>query len=246
MNALYRISIAILVLLACGSPLRAQQTPPPPPWTGSLGAGLSLTQGNSDTLNFNFSFDLKHDPQTKNIFKFSTLYLRGEQNDEKTVDRFAINARDEYQLSDRLFVYGDFLYYRDPFKEVDYLIAPTAGLGYRVYKTDRVNFNVNGGVGGVWEKNTGLDVGTSGSVSAGEDLVVQLSDTARLTEKLTMLWKMDDFSDYHLGFSIGIATTIYKSIELKAEFNDTYKNKPTSADVEKNDIAFLTSVVYKF
>ena len=43
--------------------------PPPPAWTGSLGGGLSLTGGNSDTNSYNLDFALKHDPGTKRVFK---------------------------------------------------------------------------------------------------------------------------------------------------------------------------------
>ena len=41
--------------------------PPPPAWTGSLGGGLSLTGGTSDTRSYNLACNLKHDPGAKRL-----------------------------------------------------------------------------------------------------------------------------------------------------------------------------------
>src|SRR5688572_12464046 len=71
-----------------GSVASAQQPPAPPQtWTGQAGAGVALTSGNSDTLTYNLAFDLTRDPKTRNVIKMNGLYLRGEQNDELTVNR---------------------------------------------------------------------------------------------------------------------------------------------------------------
>jgi putative salt-induced outer membrane protein YdiY len=67
-------------------------------------------------------------------------------------------VRDEYRLSTRAFVFGQNQYLRDEFKNIDYLLAPTAGLGYKLFDTATTKLTVDGSVGGVWEKNPGLDV----------------------------------------------------------------------------------------
>src|SRR5947199_7322863 len=50
--------------------------PPPKPWTSSIGAGLAITSGNTDTKNYNLSLATKYDPKTKFVFKADALYLR--------------------------------------------------------------------------------------------------------------------------------------------------------------------------
>ena len=47
-----------------------QTAPPEPLWTGSAGAGVALTGGNSDTANYNLTVDLKRDPKTRNLMKY--------------------------------------------------------------------------------------------------------------------------------------------------------------------------------
>src|SRR5512139_163736 len=119
-----RLSSAFLLLLvACASPVAAQVTlppagaapppaapapppPPPPGWAASLGAGLAITSGNSDTSTINLAYDLLRDYGTKVVFKSNGLYLRGENEGEINVDRAAANVRMEYVLTPRLSAFG--------------------------------------------------------------------------------------------------------------------------------------------
>ena len=68
------------------------QDPPPKPWNSSLGAGLAVTSGNSETQNLNFSYGTVYDPKTVRIFKANALYLLGESDGEKQVDKTTANA----------------------------------------------------------------------------------------------------------------------------------------------------------
>lgn len=94
-----------------------------------MGAGWAMTSGNSDTSNLNASYDIVYDPQRKNIVKSDGLFLRAKTEGELTANRLGFNIRDEYRLTPRLFVFGQNQYLRDEFKEIDYLLAPTGGLG---------------------------------------------------------------------------------------------------------------------
>ncbi len=67
-----------------------------------------------------------------------------------------------------------------------------------------------------------------------------------MTQSFSALWDADDFGDALYAFSAGLSTSIVKQIELKVELLDTLKTRPPSDSVKKNDVAFLTSVVYKF
>jgi putative salt-induced outer membrane protein len=220
--------------------------PPPPVWTGSASLGLGLTAGNSDTRNVNLAFEATRDPKTRNVFKTSALYLWSEQDGEASANRLSFLVRDEYKLSARTFVFGQVQYLRDPFKEIDYLVAPTGGIGYKIIDTDRTTFSVDAGAGSTWEKNPGLDVKVSGAVTAGEQFSHKLSATASLVQSVSALWTMDDFGDALYTFGAGVSATLTTRTSMKVELLDTYKTAPPSADVKKNDVALLASLVYKF
>lgn len=218
---------------------------PDPTWTGSGSVGLSLTRGNSDTASYNLAFDLTHDPDTRNVMKWTALYLRGTQEGELTVNRTSLGFRDEYTLSGRTFVFGQIDYLRDTFKLIDYLIAPTAGLGFNVVDTEPTKFSVSAGAGGVWERNTGFDVDGSGALTAGETLTHQISGTALFKHSAAGLWKTGELGDALYTVSVGVGTQITERIQLSVDLLDTYKSRPT-APAQRNDVALVTALTAKF
>jgi putative salt-induced outer membrane protein YdiY len=215
-------------------------------WTGNFGAGLALTNGNTDTTNFNVAFGLVYDPKQRNVIRLTGLYLRGDKDDVRTVDRTTINLRDEFTLTPRLFVFGQNDYLRDKFKEIDYLLAPSAGLGYKLITTDAMLLAIDSSLGGVWEKNTGRDLRANGAYNAGERFSWKLSQMASVTQSLTGLWKLNDFADALYNAGLGIAASITTNSELKFEVLDSFKTRPPTVGLRKNDIAIVTAFVLKF
>src|SRR5687767_6081902 len=243
----FLLFLLFLEFLQVGAPAWAQTTPPPPPgWAGSASAGLALTSGNSDTSTVNVAYDLKRDTGGPYLFKSAGLFLYGKAEDVLTSDRLSFDGRLERKLTDRASLFGQAQYLRDAFKSIDYLIAPTVGLTYLLVKNERSELGVDGGVGGVWEKNPGLDTDLDGALTAGQRFSHKLTATTELVEKVAALWKMDDFGDALYTFSLGLAASITEGTQMKIEFLDTYKAKPPLETVQKNDIATLVSFVYKF
>jgi putative salt-induced outer membrane protein YdiY len=227
-------------------PPPAPPPPPPPGWAGSLGAGYAFTSGNSDTSTGNLAYEVLRDTGTNVVLKSTGLYLRGESEGVATVQRAAADARLDYRLTPRLSAFGLTTFAHDRFKDIDYLVAPTAGLSYAVVKTERVEWTTDGSVGVVFEKNTGFDVDTAGALLGGERLQLKLSDATRITHAASGLWKMNDFDDSFYNFSVGLATSLASRFELKVEFLNTYKNKPTNPTLEKGDQSVVMAIVYKF
>jgi putative salt-induced outer membrane protein len=252
-----RLVVRILLSLAA-LPAVAQETPPPPEtcpcpppspppphWTGSIGAGLALTSGNSDTKSYNLSFGAVHDPKARNVFKAEALYLRSDTGGEATVNRTTARLRDEYSFGKRAFVFGEVGYLRDEFKQLSYLIAPVAGAGYKVVDQEKLVLALDGGLGGQFEKYFDNDSTSSGAVKAGESLVWKISGSSSFTQGFTGLWKMDDFGDstYHVG--AGITTSIASRLELKLSYAYDYKSRPPQPTIKKGDSSFLAAVVFK-
>ena len=224
----------------------AAAEPPPPTWTGTASAGVAITSGNSDTMNYNLGFDITRTPKARNVMQSKGLYLRGDQNDEVVVNRTSLGFRDEYLLTGRTFLFGQIDYFRDTFKLIDYLVAPTAGLGYRIIDTEPTKFAIDGGVGSISEKNPDVDLRTSAALTAGEKLQMQLTPTALLKHATTGLWKADDLEDGLYTFSIGLGVQISQRVLLSVDLLDSFKNKPPTPETKKNDVALVTAITTKF
>jgi putative salt-induced outer membrane protein YdiY len=243
------LTVTLLISAVCAgaqTPPPAAPAPPPPPWTGSAGLGLALNRGNTATTNLNISFDATHDPKTRSVQKFKGLYLHGKENDLVTLDRLQLEGRHEQTLSKRLYAFGGLQFLKDQFKEIDYLVAPTAGLGIKLVATPATSFNVDGGVGVKLEKNPGLDRRTDFVITASDKLEHKLSKTATITQALGVLWKAKDFGDALYTFTAGVAASLTTRTQLKVELLDTYASRPPTAAVKSNDVALLTALVYKF
>jgi putative salt-induced outer membrane protein len=219
--------------------------PPPPHWTGGIGAGLALTSGNSDTKSYNLTFGLAYDPKTRNVFKADGLYLRSDTDGAATVNRTTARVRDEYGFGKRAFVFGEVGYQRDEFKQLSYLIAPLAGVGYRVVDQEKLVLSLDGGVGGAFEKYQDRDSTQSGAVKAGESLAWKISGSSSFTQGFSGLWKMQDFgaARYHVG--AGITSSVARRFELKLAYTYDYDSRPPSPTIKKGDNSLLAALVFK-
>lgn len=249
------IAMTVTMAVALAAPGRAlaqaSQAPaapaaPPPVWTGSFGAGLAVTSGNSDTSNFNVAAKAAYDPANPHLATAEALYLHGSSEGDTTVSRTSLNVRDEYTLTERTSAFGQFRYLRDTFKGIDYLAAPTFGIAYKVVNLERTKFNIDAGAGLVWEKNTDLGpANTSGAITIGENVVHKLTSTTTITHAATGLWKTSDFGDSLYTVSAGLAAALTARTQLKVEILELYKSQPPPGK-ESQDVSFITSVVYSF
>jgi len=230
------------------------QGQPQKPWTAEIGAGLAMTNGNSDTKNINLSLGLVRDPKTRNVFRFNGLYLRGDKDGTLTINQTVLTGRDEINLSTRTYVFFQGAFLKDTFKNINYLFSPTAGVGYKLINTDTQLLAIDTGLGGVWERDftrdslgrTFLqDTKATGAYNASERFAWKMSTAATVTQSFASLWKTNDWGNSLHNFSAGIAASITQRTQMKLEFLDTYKNKPVLG-TQKNDTTLITSLVMKF
>jgi len=238
------LTLVALLTLVGVSPAVAQDDEPEI-WTITASAGLALTSGNTDTSTVNVAYDVVYDPQSRNIVKTDGLFLRGVTEGELSSNRLSLNARDEYHFNGHLFAFGQTQYLRDKFKDIEYLIAPTGGLGYDLVDTDATKLGIDASLGGVWEKSPDDTSRSSGAMTFGQRLTQTLTETTTVTQQFKGLWKTKDFEDSLLTLGASIAASISARTQLKFEVLDTYKNKPRLATTTKHDVAVLMAVVYK-
>jgi putative salt-induced outer membrane protein YdiY len=224
---------------------------PPPqalrPWVASIGLGFSLTSGNADTSTLNLSFDVSSRPQAPNVFKADLLYLRGEENGELSLNRLSLRARDEYtRAGGRTYLFGQIEGLRDTFKDIDYLVAPSFGLGHKVRDTAALLLFLDAGLGFKMEKDMNRALRTSGAVTASQRFTRKLSEHASISQSLAALWTIDRLDDALYTFKAGLTADLTRRSQIKVEVVDLYKTRPPAVTVEKNDVSLVTAVVYKF
>jgi hypothetical protein len=132
------------------------KAPPEPAWKASVGGGLSLTGGNTNANSYNLSFSVTHDPRLRNIFKAEGLYLRTDQDGQATADKSSASLRDEYKFG-RAYLFGQLAYLRDPLKDLDYLLSPALGAGYRLLERKSLLLTADASLGAAVERLSGRE-----------------------------------------------------------------------------------------
>jgi putative salt-induced outer membrane protein len=248
---IHRPAVVLAVLmLAIAVPTLAQDTcpcpkEPEPGWRANIGFGFAYTTGNTDTQNLNLTFDVIHDPKTKNVFRSDGLLIRNKTDGDLAADRAAFTLRDEYTFSGRTFAFVELSFQQDAFKELDYLWTPLVGIGHHILDSEKVRLTVDGSVGGAFEKLFDQDSTTAGTFKFGQSLRWQVSGNARLTQSVWGLWKFEDTSDSYYHFDLSLSSSVTGWMEIQLSLVDDYKNKPASPELEKNDLALLANLVVK-
>ena len=253
--------LILLGLLAASPGARAQDPAPaqdplaqdpaplfdqPASWSGAFGGGLSLTSGNTDSLTYNFAFDVSRDSRVGNVVKWTGLYLRGAQNKIVVVHRLSLGLRDEFRFSTRTFFFGQIDYLHDRFKRIDYFVAPAVGFGYKLVEIPSTTFSIDVGGGSVTERNPGSEARTTGGIKFGETLTHDLNSTASIKQATTALWNTNDLRNLLLTSSVGLATRISSRFQLTVDLIDTFKSRPATSATERNDINLVVAITAKY
>ena len=125
---------------------------------------------------------------------------------------------------------------------MSYFVAPLAGVGYKIIKSNVRNLSVDGAAGAEVESTTGLGRSTSGALKAGEDFDWTLSPTSKITQKVSSIWKTKDFGDALYHFDAGVTTTVAARVELKFAYVYDYKTRPAFG-AKKGDSALFAALL---
>lgn len=239
---------AVSGVLSNEAAAQAMVVPPPtteksPKWEGSAGAGVTLTQGNSDTVMFNARLQALRKWE-KNELNLAADATYGEANSVKNNDSFRVTAQYNRLINERLYGYvlADFLH--DDIADVSYRVNVGPGLGYYFIKEERMVLSGEAGPSVVFEDVGGISK-TYFTARLGEKFEYKISDRARIWQKAEFLPQVDDLSNYLFNFEIGIETDITKSLKLEFFIVDNYDNEP-AAGRKKNDIKMVAGIKYKF
>jgi putative salt-induced outer membrane protein YdiY len=114
-------------------------------WSGQVAAGLSFRSGNTKEVEYNAHLTLnRRTPST--LLTFDYLGNFGKINGVETENNQRLQARFDSYLSRRLFLRApDVEYYHDPLQNLEHRYTLGAGMGYKLVKTRRVDWEITAG-----------------------------------------------------------------------------------------------------
>lgn len=245
-NTIGRMATTVAGVMGMATTASLAQTTPPPaeaPWKTTAGIGLTLTDGNSETLLLTADVNTQK-KWDRNEFSAGAAATYGEDQDVKNNESISAFAQYNRLFTER--IYGllrvDGLH--DAIADVEYRAAISAGAGYYFIKNKTTFLRAEAGPGYVFEK-LGSDERDYATIRFGERFEHQLNKTANIWQSAEFVPKIDDWADYVATGEIGISSKLTEHLALRAYLQDVYRSEPAIGR-EKNDLKLVAGVTYTF
>ncbi len=220
----------------------------------SIAIGVTMTDGNSDTLLGTASFlhERKGDDYTLRLgidgaYGETETETDTDDGKKKETVKSTENVKGvaEYRrlISERAYILGNLTALYDDIADVDYRVVLSIGPGYYLMKSDAATLSVDAGPAYITEK-VGGEKNDEFALRFGERYERKLSDTAKVWQAVEYIPLVDDFGDYLLNSEIGIEAAVNNSVSLRLVVKNAYDSTPAEGR-EKSDTTVIGALAYK-
>ncbi len=218
--------------------------PPKYPWESSIGAGLTLTRGNSSTLLVTANIGT-HKKTPDNEFTFGADGAYGEDNSVKNVDTIHGFGQYNHLFSDKFYGYVRAEGLHDGIADLQYRLTVGPGVGYYFLKETNTTFAGEFGTAFVTQK-LGDEIDNYQTLRLAENFEHKFKRYgARIWESVEILPQVNKFDNYIMNAEVGVESALSATISLKTYVVDNFNNEP-AAGREKNDVKLISGISYKF
>ena len=212
--------------------------------TTTLNAGLSLTDGNSETMTANGSLKTEGEKEGLGSVLAGAEANYGEdtQDDvtDTTVNNAKVYANVKKTLSPMTFAYGDASGMYDDVADIDYRAITGLGLGAYLVKNDKRTLSLEAGPSYVWEEVADVRDDYL-ALRVAQRYTCQATKTTKLFESVEYIPDTGDFDSYLLNAEIGVEVAMSERLSLRVVLQDKYDSTP-AADAERNDLSLIAGI----
>jgi putative salt-induced outer membrane protein YdiY len=230
-------------------------------WSGLLDTGLSVTSGNSSTVNYTLAAKAARVTPKDKISMYSTVvYGRNNAVDPSQTIAHEVRGgiRADINVSKKMFVFGftDFGY--NALQHLDLQNVAGGGAGYHAINTARMKFDLLAGASynqeyfGSYTIDTPLPPTSFPSASTkntelvfGESLDSKLTSRTTLSENFSFYPGVDSIGGYRFTYNSNIVTKLKNWLGWQITFNDNYISNPPTG-LKGNDLLFSTGLRLTF
>ena len=213
------------------------------PWESRASAGLTLTQGNSDSVMVTAALVTgRKTPDNEYSFGLDGTY--GKNDSVKNAETYHAFGQYNHLFSERMFSYVRADYLHDGIAHLNYRLTLSPGAGYYLIKETNTTMAVEAGPG-VTIRSLGGEHETFATLRLAERFEHKFSSGARVWESLEVLPEVDKWKNDTLNFEIGAEAAIAKNLGLQVVLYDTYNTEPAEG-LKRNDLKLVSGITYKF
>lgn len=213
-------------------------------WSGSADAGISAARGNAETLTLSTGARAARTTVNDRLSTRFTL-LFAENNTTgvsvRTANAVRGGVRYERNLNDRIFAFGFTDLEFDEFKELDLRTVFGGGVGWRVWRTNRLSLAVFSGASFNREIfSTGVTRKT-GEGLVGQEIRFQLSSRTELRGRAVAYPNLSNLGTYRFTFDGSVVTKLNNWLSWQVTVSDRFLSDPV-AGTQRNDMLLTTGL----
>lgn len=214
------------------------------PFKNTASVGLTLTDGNSDTMVANGSLVSEGEKEGLGSVRASIEGNYGEQTKDgekdPTLNNVKAAANAKKTISERWFGSMDGSVLHDQIADIRYRATLGPGVGVYLLKTPKTAFSLEVGPSYLWEKVGDVrDDYLVGRVA--ERIDHAMSDTAKIWQSAEYLPKTENFSDFLLNAEAGVSAAINTRMDLRMVLQNKHDSTPAEG-LERNDLTLITGI----
>lgn len=210
----------------------------------TLNVGVSLTDGNSETLQGNGALLMECEKEGLGSVRAGVEANYGESTIGNKTDTTSENgkvfANVKKTLSEMMFVSLDGSMTYDNMADVDYRAAIGPGVGVYFVKSETTALSLEIGPSYLWEKVAGVKNDYL-AARATERIDHKLSETAKVWQSVEFTPEVEDFGNYLVSAEIGAEAALNSHLNLRIVLQDKYDSEPGGA-LEKNDLMLIGGI----
>lgn len=225
--------------------------PPPEPdffwgWNKSLSAGLTGTNGNTDSVNVYASFNTGHENKTDR-WDFSANVFYSENEGINTTNQFDFGVTKDWLVPEEpYFFWAQAKYENDRFTGYEERVSGFGGVGYQLVDKEHYSVLARIGAGATYE---GGDIDELfGELFLSVEGTWTIDDRSSLTYYNTFLPSLDPaFNEFrnNTGVTYQIAVDKGLGLSLKLGIENQF-NSNAAPGTDENDVNYFAAVVYDF
>lgn len=213
-------------------------------WSGELDFGYTLERGNVTSDQFflqgRTNFDSENiENESKLIYDYAT------EEGETTSDRAELSNQVNWSLGDRFYILNKSLIGYDRPKGIAATFEEGVGAGYRLIRNEETKLNFESGLNYRFEELTDDSTNREIELRLAETFRHDINDKISVRQSLELFPSVTESGEYIARFDGELRYLITKNMNLKFILMDRYDSNPP-ADIEPNDLRFITTIGYEF
>jgi putative salt-induced outer membrane protein YdiY len=213
-------------------------------WSHSFSLGFNIAKGNNDTTQLNTKLNGEKNKDDYKI-TYGLAANSGEDDDEQITNNYSAEAQYNRQYSAKNYWLVTASLDIDKEADLDRRLYIGPGLGYNVINEKDKSFDIEIGIAYLSTKYDSVAEEDDLGYRIAQNFTKDLSANASLWQKAEFLGNSDDGDAYVFKAEIGVEANLVSGFNVKSYVENTLNNAPAPGK-KKNDLAFVTMLVYKF